>query len=131
MLKLSIFILEDSQERIDYFKKTYSNHDVIIFTEVGEDNSIHYVLKKQKFDLIFLDHDLESHHKMFRHSQTGYDVAKFLVENNLQKQAIIYVHSMNPVGGNNIVKLLDNAGYEVQWIPFHLLKQGDRNENKS
>ena len=52
---------------------------------------------------IDFDHDLG-------YGQTGYDVAKYLVENNIT--AFYRVHSMNPVGRRNIEQLLNHYGYE-------------------
>lgn len=50
------------------------------------------------------DHDLGE-------GKSGYDVAKWIVENNIQN--IWYrVHSMNPVGRANIEQLLDHYGYK-------------------
>jgi hypothetical protein len=124
MLKLNIFILEDSPERIEYFKKQFSNHNVIIFSKISESmEEIGYLLRKRNFDIFFLDHDLQDHLTRIGIEKNGNTLAKYLVENNLQKQAIFYIHSMNPIGANDICRTLNDAGYEVQWIPFHLLKQ--------
>jgi len=120
MLKLNIFILEDAPERIEYFKKQFENHNLTIFSII--DDTVYYNLKDNKYDIFFLDHDLESH--LLRTTEkNGYDFAYFLTVNNLQSHAIIYIHSMNPIGANNMLKLFQKANYEVQWIPYHLLKQ--------
>jgi hypothetical protein len=63
-----------------------------------------------------LDHDLGA-------DKTGYDFAKFLVDYDMQTNDIdstfnFTVHSANPVGAENITKLLNN------YIKF-------KNENKS
>lgn len=54
---------------------------------------------------ISFDHDLGER-------ETGYDCAKFLVEycldNNNKPNFEFYVHSQNPVGKENITKLLNN-----------------------
>ncbi len=54
---------------------------------------------------ISFDHDLGE-------SKTGYDCAKYLVEycldNNLTATFKFYVHSQNPIGKENIIKLLNN-----------------------
>lgn len=123
MLKLNIFILEDSKERIEWFMKQFGNHNLTIRSEV--DDITLGLVNSANWDIFLLDHDLEPH--LFRKEKNGNTLAKYLVENNLQKQAIFYVHSMNPIGANNICKTLDSAGYEVQWIPYYLLKQcGDK-----
>ena len=57
-------------------------------------------------DKIYLDfdHDLGE-------GKSGYDVAKYIVENNIQN-VCYHVHSMNPVGRANIEQLLDHYGDE-------------------
>lgn len=52
---------------------------------------------------IDFDHDLGE-------KKTGYDVAKYIVENKLHIRYC--VHSMNTVGCANIEQLLDHYGYE-------------------
>jgi hypothetical protein len=62
---------------------------------------------------VSFDHDLADEHYDARNDEgylekTGYDCAKFLkqfyTENNL-KLPILFVHSMNPVGTQNIINL--------------------------
>ena len=52
---------------------------------------------------ISFDHDLGT-------DNTGYDLAKWIVENGIPL-AGYSVHSMNPVGAANIHQLLDHYGY--------------------
>jgi hypothetical protein len=60
----------------------------------------------RQYDIVFLDHDLGDEIK------TGYDVAKYMVEHKI-KCGMVVVHTMNPVGGNNIHTLLQNFGYKI------------------
>lgn len=53
--------------------------------------------------VVCFDHDLGQ-------DETGYDLAKWIVANEI-KLAAYEVHSMNPVGRQNIVQLLDHYGY--------------------
>jgi CheY-like chemotaxis protein len=73
-------------------------------------------LKNNKYDLIFLDHDLGGL-EMIDSSfyNTGYTVAKFMKENNVKGRVVI--HSLNPSGAQNIKFLLKNA----KVIPFTVL----------
>lgn len=59
-------------------------------------------LKEEKWDVLFLDHDVNSV------KYTGYDVAKFIVKNGI-KIPQIFIHSMNPVGADNIKGILPHA----------------------
>lgn len=54
---------------------------------------------------IDFDHDLGL-------GKTGYDVVKFIVENQLPIAGFA-VHSMNPVGSKNIYELLTHYGYHL------------------
>lgn len=60
---------------------------------------------KDNYDLISLDHDLGE-------EKTGYDIAKYIVENQM-KIAPVAIHSANPVGRFNIEQLLTHYGYKV------------------
>lgn len=53
--------------------------------------------------VVCFDHDLGG-------KKTGYDLAKYIVENNV-KLAAYEVHTMNPVGRENIIQLLNHYGY--------------------
>ena len=55
-------------------------------------------------DFISFDHDLGG-------KKSGYDIAKYLVENHIPVQCYA-VHSSNPVGRFNIEQLLDHYGYK-------------------
>lgn len=61
-------------------------------------------LNQQEFDLISFDHDLGE-------EKTGYDIAKYIVENNIQIREGFKVHSANPVGVANIIQLMTHYGY--------------------
>lgn len=50
------------------------------------------------FTIIDLDHDLGE-------EKTGYDICKYIVENNI-KITRVYIHSSNPVGRFNMYQLL-------------------------
>ena len=62
------------------------------------------VLKTVDVEELSLDHDLGEEH-------TGYDVAKWIVENNVWPARII-LHTMNPVGRQNMWQLLQSAAPE-------------------
>lgn len=62
-------------------------------------------IANNSYDIISLDHDLAE-------DKTGYDIAKYIVENQL-KIGKVAIHSANPVGRDNIKQLLTHYGYEV------------------
>jgi hypothetical protein len=122
---MKILILEDSIERIELFKQLFKNQEVFIFN-----NSLdaHHACMCNEFSIMFLDHDLDN--KIWVDSQeenTGYQFVKWLVNNKLQQNALIYIHSMNPCGANNMLNYLVNNGYDGIWIPYRLLKLEETN----
>lgn len=67
------------------------------------DEAIQYI--DDNYDIISLDHDLGE-------EKTGYDIAKYIVENQIKVGAVA-IHSANPVGRFNINQLLTHYGYKV------------------
>ena len=57
------------------------------------------------YDIISLDHDSGE-------DKTGYDIAKYIIENQIKVGAVA-IHSANPVGRFNINQLLTHYGYKV------------------
>ena len=106
---MKILIVEDDMERVRKFKEMFSEYYI---THVVDAISGIDFVKKQKFDAIFLDHDLGN--KVFVKSEdhnTGYQVAK-VIPLSINKTTPVVVHSWNPAGADNILKLLPNAVYK-------------------
>lgn len=55
-------------------------------------------LQKSCFEYIDLDHDLGE-------EKTGYDICKYIIENNIQCKTL-YIHTSNPVGRYNMEQLI-------------------------
>lgn len=113
-----IFVLEDSIERIKSFRRFLFNKEVVYTDDV--DIAIRE-LTKTKFDLIFLDHDLDG--KVFVDStveKTGYHVISCL-RNSINEETMVIIHSVNPSGAANMVRA---HPFNVVHIPFHLLLKG-------
>ena len=100
-----ILILEDDPERVRYFTKNFLNAKKTISDKV---DIIIEKLKESDWDMLFLDHDLGGHTFVpsGKFEQTGYDVAKFLRDNPQFLPKEIFVHSLNPVGSENIMNLI-------------------------
>ena len=104
---MKILILEDSPERIKTFKRKLMNHDTYFFDNVEEAKKALKLLGP--FDIVFLDHDLDD--RVFVNSNdanTGYQLAKYIAENNINIPDVI-IHTMNPVGAENIKSVLPKA----------------------
>lgn len=103
---MKILIVEDSHQRIHWFMHELEGHDVKVAMDAETGKAL---ILKEKYDIIFLDHDLGD--RAFVDSDdpnTGFQVAKVQLESiNLDTETI--VHSLNPVGAQNIKNLLPNC----------------------
>ena len=70
---------------------------------------------------VSFDHDLADDHYEIYHlyedtpviegvSETGYDLAKWMIDNNIIPKTV-WVHSANPAGAKNIINLFENREY--------------------
>lgn len=82
-------------------KNLYNQFNIYIAKNYNEAIAI---LNKNKIDIIDLDHDLSE-------DKTGYDIAKYIVENQIQIKEGFQCHSANPVEIFNIKQLLTHYGY--------------------
>jgi len=118
---MKILLLEDNLLRVEKFKELFKNQELFIFDDIKEalNNCLVY-----DFPVMFLDHDLDQKHWVDSNEEnTGYRFVKKLIEHQLQKNALIYIHSMNPVGANKMLNLLIDNGYDGIWIPAHLIME--------
>ena len=114
-----IFIwLDDEREISSIWRKVLEkekNFEYKIF-RTAEDLIKWYNENLGRYDRIFIsfDHDLGS-------GYTGYDMAKYIVEYNLQLDGFT-VHSMNPVGSKNIIEILNRYNYYKMKYTSDILK---------
>lgn len=106
MKGLNILILEDDDVRMKQFYRKFIGNNVV-HTERA-DECIHF-LKKGRFDVLFLDHDLGGKVMVSSGSGTGYEVAEWLEKHPKRQPDQIFVHSYNPVGAKNICDALPSA----------------------
>ena len=76
----------------------YSTYSYEIIVSRNYDDAIN-MLNMCKFNAIDLDHDLGE-------EKTGYDICKYIIENNIKLDRV-YIHTSNPVGRDNMKKLLE------------------------
>jgi CheY-like chemotaxis protein len=105
---MKILILDDDLTRHYYFKQNFSHHELTMVVTAYETI---LKLQEERFDALFLDHDLGGNAFVdsFGDEQTGYTVAKWLVSNPERKPERIYIHSLNSVGARNIKALLPES----------------------
>lgn len=108
---MKILILEDASERISQFKDILKGHDLYFFDNVSEATAAYDLLGP--WDALFIDHDLDDRiYVDSSEENTGYQFAKNIEEKLLPETVI--VHSMNPVGCENIKSIISKASI----IPF-------------
>ena len=96
MLSLKIW-LDDVRPAPEGYLHAWNYESAIYLIE-------HLSCLENDIELISFDHDLGE-------NKSGYDVAKYIVENNIQINGY-KVHSANPVGRFNIEQLLNHYGYK-------------------
>lgn len=75
---------------------------------------MYYSMVSDKTNVIVVDFDHDLGEK-----RSGYDVAKYIVENQLSTNRIVFkLHTMNPIGRFNIKQLLTHYGYQEigEWL---------------
>ena len=125
MKYVNILILEDSVERIDTFKRNLSNKNTTLYftdeVKVAKD-----LINKIDFDIMFLDHDLDQRDSISSDEvNTGYKFAKELINYYSAKERlhkpVVYVHSLNPVGSENMMNILKDNLFDAFRRPFTTL----------
>lgn len=123
---MRILVVDDMQERHDFFREAYNHVDDIIIQSYDYDNAILELCSTPTdFDLMFLDHDLSLEsimcdpHNTFE--KTGSDIAEYIAREIDPLDCVgleIYCHSMNPYGRANMENILKKAGFKVHNVPF-------------
>ena len=105
---MKILILDDDKSRHEQFASNFKQHEL---THVYHVQDAIKRLGSRIYDAVFLDHDLAgmSDVESGGKEPTGYDVAVWLSENPDHRPEQVYIHSMNPVGAENIRKLLPRS----------------------
>ena len=120
----AVFVLEDDPGRIGWFKRKFADAPVLFITK--DVNEAISNLHSTKFDIIFLDHDLDCEEDMLAderikagiHFPNGLRVAEE-IKDTINQLTPCIIHSMNPTGAGNMVKA---HPFEVSMVPFHILR---------
>ena len=125
---MRIYIVEDDNSRMNWFRKTFSDCEIYYTQNV---KTACCDIKNNQYDIIFLDRDLfygGANEDEKGNELTGEDVARYIKDNGLAKDAAIVIHSLNPIGQKNIKRLLDDYHSQVYTIPFTELKKMSRKD---
>lgn len=112
---MRIFILEDSQERIKQFNRAFIGHELFI-----TDNATVAInkLKSQKFDLIFLDHDLNGLQMEWREDNNGLMVARE-IPSTKNCDSMTIIHSCNTPAAIAMKGFLPHA-HRISFVMLNL-----------
>lgn len=104
---MKIFILEDNERRMVKFRRELIGHNIDHAVSVEDGTSF---VVNNKYDLIFLDHDLGGEEFVDSFADnTGYKLAEFIASFTPNKETPCIVHSCNPAGADNIIRILPHA----------------------
>ena len=110
-----IFVLEDSPERIKWFRTIFGDCNLTFTDDV---QTACNELRTKDYDLIFLDRDL-GHPR----GESGEDVAWVMREEKLAQDAIVVVHTVNPRGQRVIKRYLEEYHKNIHVINFIQLRK--------
>ena len=112
----NILILDDDKIRHTQFAKKYASENLIhVYTSTEAIEA----LKTQKFDYVFLDHDLGGEQMVSSGDGTGYEVAEWIANNEDSRPSkTVILHSLNPPGRANMCSVLKAKGVRVMESPF-------------
>jgi len=103
---MKVLVLDDDHSRLAAFRRKFIGHDVTcVETASGAIES----LFTNRFDAVFLDHDLGGEIMVDSKEGTGYEVALWLQANPDYAPEQIFIHSFNPVGAANMGAILPQA----------------------
>jgi CheY-like chemotaxis protein len=129
---MNVLLVEDREARIEWFKKHINDcgMETEIYSAVDAEAAVD-LLDHEKFDIMFLDHDLGTVELMdINDEKSGSVVAKHMAENHPSPRACVIIHSQNPAGSQYMYQTLRAAGYEVIVQPFTTLYHHVQKGNK-
>ena len=116
-----ILVLEDDPKRIEVFKSVLGGKHAVSYVETARDCID--LLETEKFDVVFLDHDLGGEvYVSEAHTNTGSEVVRWLMLHVQDLDPYVIVHSHNTVAAERMQSNLQRAAFShVYRIPFATL----------
>ena len=114
---MNILLLDDNQHRITFFQNSLKKHNLVVCRHA---KAAIKALKKDPFDLVFLDHDLEGEPANPEEENCGSEVARFIVGHDIHCGRII-LHTENRAGRESMEAILVTC----ESIPYSKLKKAN------
>jgi CheY-like chemotaxis protein len=100
-----ILVVEDDIQRIHWFRENLPADAEVHYIDIAT-RGVEFV-NRNKYDMIFLDHDLGNIKGM---DNTGYTVAKALSKTGNTSTEVV-IHSWNPIGARQMAECLRSNGF--------------------
>ncbi len=115
--------MDDDEERHARFVRAHVGH---VITQVRDVWQAKRALETaEPYDFACLDHDLGGQQMVESGNASGYAVAEYIAEMPAEKRPRrVIVHSFNPVGVQNMVRVLKDAGVSTIKAPFGTFRIG-------
>lgn len=111
---MRIFILEDDDYRNSQFRETLFHTDATFTTSYDEAVKAY----NGPYDVVCLDHDLGGQQMVSSQEQnTGYQFTKWMPPAG-SIPPVVFIHSYNPNGAENMFQELTSKGYQPIKMPF-------------
>lgn len=117
-----VLFVDDSPYRWEYFNDIFRNKETahVEFAWAKNYDQAISQLDSRKWDVVFLDHDLEDHGdwEVVAGWRDGSAIIDWIQEHTPNIQFTV-CHSMNPIGRKNMTLRLKNAGYASEQIAYY------------
>ena len=121
-----VLFVDDLLYRWEIFKGLYQDSETahVEFVWAKDYDEAIAALQKGKWDVVFLDHDLEdpTEYDLKMGWRDGSAIVDWIREHTPQIDFAI-CHSMNPVGRQRMMSGLERGGYPARSIPFYAFDQ--------
>ena len=104
-----LFVDDDDDKYVEFLRRQHKGHDNIIIRAFNYSDAIEK-LQDADYDIIWMDNDLGD-------TKEGYHIIQYVLENDLYQNTTFIIHSMNPVAGKLMGRMLKQRGYRVFYKP--------------
>lgn len=104
-----LLVIEDEEYRKDWFTKAFDGQEVHFARQL---NQVLDLLRINKYDIIFLDYDLDC-------KTDGLEIAQAMAYTKLGQDTPVIIHSDNESEGATIEKTLQDAHFDAIHIPIY------------